>query len=59
MALPSFFEFHDFTDIRWDKDAKIQEPEHAESIIPFILKGIEDNKKTDIHSPASVDLTNF
>lgn len=59
MALPSFFEFHDFTDIRWDKDAKVQEPERSESVIPFMLKGIEENKKTDMYSPASVDLTNF
>ena len=59
MALPSFFEFHDFTDIRWDKDAKIKEPEQAEPLTPLILKGMKDAKQSDADSPANVDFTNL
>ena len=59
MALPSFFEFHNFTDIRWDKEAKIKEPEQAEPLTPLMLKGMKDAKKSDTDSPVDIDFTNL
>lgn len=46
MDAPSFFEFHNFTDLRWDKDAKVIEPENAESLTPIIQKNLEKTQKT-------------
>jgi hypothetical protein len=47
---PGFFEFHNFTDLRWDKDAKVIEPENAESLTPILQKEIEKNKKSSRNS---------
>lgn len=40
MSVPSFFEFHNFTDLRWDKNAKVIEPENAESLAQLLQKNI-------------------
>lgn len=38
MDTASFFEFHNFTDLRWDENAKVIEPESAESLTPLLPK---------------------
>ncbi len=38
MSVPSFFEFHNFTDLRWDKNAKVIEPENADSLAQLLQK---------------------
>jgi hypothetical protein len=43
--LPAFLEFQSFTDIRWDKDVKVIEPENAESLNPMIEKYISEQNK--------------
>jgi predicted transcriptional regulator len=49
-STPAFFEFHNFTDLRWDKDAKVIEPENAESLTPILQKEMEKSKKSSRNS---------
>ncbi len=58
MDTPSFFEFHNFTDLRWDKDAKVIEPENAESLSPIIQKSRKKAQKyTPLPNPISSNNT--
>ncbi len=62
MDAPSFFKFHNFTDLRWDKDAKVIEPENAESLTPFMKKMIEEDssyKKLQTTPSSAFDFTDL